>query len=114
MVTISLLCKNVYSLAKGVKASYFEKAIVSNINIFSNKSDWCIKTARGIFTTPNFLWAPQARVLHYTRLELPGTNTLAYWADLEVTRKMKCCEYRPWLTYTLPTKIRLGAGVKIV
>jgi hypothetical protein len=25
---------------------------------------------------------------------LPRTNTLAYWAHLKVTKKMKCCEFR--------------------
>jgi hypothetical protein len=29
------------------------------------------------------------------RKGLPGTNTLAYWSDSLVTKKMKCCEYTP-------------------
>jgi hypothetical protein len=27
---------------------------------------------------------------------LPGINTLVYWAPLQVTKTMKCCEYGPW------------------
>jgi hypothetical protein len=27
---------------------------------------------------------------------LRGTNTPAYWPNLKVTKKMKCCEYGPW------------------
>jgi hypothetical protein len=26
---------------------------------------------------------------------LPGTNTLAYWAPLQVAKKLKFCEYDP-------------------
>ncbi len=26
---------------------------------------------------------------------MPGTNTLAYWAHLKDTKKMKCCDYGP-------------------
>ncbi len=27
--------------------------------------------------------------------DLPGTNTLAYWAHSHLMKKMKCCEYSP-------------------
>jgi hypothetical protein len=33
---------------------------------------------------------------HYITLvlkDLTGTNTLPYWTHLQVTNKMKCCEY---------------------
>ncbi len=37
-------------------------------------------------------------------ITLPGTNTIAYSAHLEVRRKIKCCEYGPSLPYLVISK----------
>ena len=45
-----------------------------------------------------FLSVLLARVLGWKAL--PGTNTLAYWAHLQVTKKLKCCDYpRPQVLF---------------
>ena len=36
------------------------------------------------------------RYITFGRKVLPVTNTLAYWANTQVTKKIKCCEYCLW------------------
>jgi len=83
--------------------------VLSKMSVNVYNSSWVI------FTTSfsSLLLNGSNKLDHYITLDwtwkgLPRTNTLAYRAHSQVTKKMKCCEYGPWCSRL---SLLLGASV---
>ncbi len=74
--------------AREVQALNSTQSLTKELVLYSQKNIFLI----------TYEWAQKAKVFHTLGWEgLTGTNTLAYWAQAQVTVEINCCECGPRL-----------------